>query len=73
MSFSFTEYYAKKAEKDIVKDSKIEEYKYLNGNSDEEYEKTGWIMDVGGHLGKLAYEDLFNKMYEHIIKNNLVY
>jgi len=73
MSFSFTEYYAKKAEKDIVKDSKIEEYKSLNGNSDEEYEKTGWIMDVGGHLGKLAYEDLFNKMYEHIIKNNLVY
>ena len=60
-------------EKDIVKDSKIEEYKSLNGNSDEEYEKTGWIMDVGGHLGKLAYEDLFNKMYEHIIKNNLVY
>jgi len=57
----------------IFLNKKIEEYKSLNGNSDEEYEKTGWIMDVGGHLGKLAYEDLFNKMYEHIIKNNLVY
>lgn len=72
MSFSFTEYYGKKAEKIVVKDSKIHEYKSLTENNDGEYEKTGWVMDIGGHLGELAYEDLFNKMYDYIIKNNFV-
>jgi hypothetical protein len=73
MSFCFTEYYAKKAEKTIVKDLKIHEFKSLSGNSDIEYAKTGWLADCGGHPGKLAYQDLFHLIYEHIIKNNLVY
>lgn len=72
MTFSFTEYYAKKAEKMVVKDSDIHKYNILKGNSDEEYAKTGWIMDIGGHLGKLAYNDLFNLISNHIQKNNLV-
>ncbi len=60
--------------KPIVKDSKIEKFKSLKGNSDEEYEifGNGWILDVGGHLGNLAFEDLNNVIYNHIIKNNLV-
>jgi hypothetical protein len=72
MSFCFTEYYAKKAEKTIVKDLKIHEFKSLSGNSDKEYEKTGWIMDVGGHLGELAYNDLLNLICNYIIKSNLI-
>ncbi len=74
MQFSFTEHYAKKSTKPIVKDSKIEKFKSLKGNSDEEYEifGNGWILDVGGHLGNLAFEDLNNVIYNHIIKNNLV-
>jgi hypothetical protein len=73
MKFCFTEHYAKKAKRIIVKDSDIQRYKSLKGNSDIEYEKTGWIMDIGGHLGKLAYDDLFHLMYNHISKNNLLY
>lgn len=72
MSFCFTEYYAKKAEKIVVKDSDITKYKSINGNGDEEYEKTGWIMDIGGHLGPLAYDDLLNLIYDYIIKSNLI-
>ena len=72
MTFCFTEYYAKKAEKIVVKDGDIPKYNTLIGNSDKEYAKTGWIMDIGGHLGKLAYNDLFNLILNHIQKNNLV-
>ena len=63
MKFCFTKHYADKANKNIVKDIDIAKYNILEGNSDREYEKTGWIMDIGGHLGKLAYDDLFNLMY----------
>lgn len=73
MKFSFTKYYADKAKKSIVKDIDIANYKRLKGNSDDEYAKSGWIMDVGGHLGDIAYNDLFNLMYNHIVKNNLLY
>lgn len=72
MKFSFTEYYANKAKKIVVKDKDIQRNKILKGNSDAEYVKTGWIADIGGHLGKLAYDDLFTIMYNHIIKHNLV-
>jgi hypothetical protein len=72
MNFCFTQYYAKKAEKIVVKDIDISKYNVLKGNSDREYEKNGWIMDIGGHLGELAYNDLFELMYNHITKNNLV-
>jgi hypothetical protein len=72
MKFCFTKYYATKAKKNIVKDVHIETFKKLKGNSDIEYEKSGWIMDVGGHLGKLAYDDLFDLIYNHINKNNLL-
>lgn len=72
MKFSFTEYYAEKAFKIVVKDIDIKKYKSLNGNSDEEYEKTGWVSDIGGHLGPLGYEHLLNLIYNHIEKNNLV-
>ena len=72
MSFSFTEYYAKKAEKIVVKDSEIRKYKLLKENSDEEYRKTGWVDDIGGHLGRLGYKDLFKIMHDYIIENNLV-
>jgi hypothetical protein len=71
MSFCFTEYYAKKAEKTVVKDIDIEKYKSFKGNSDFEYEKTGWLSDCGGHLGELGYQHLFDLMYTHIIKNIL--
>jgi hypothetical protein len=73
MKFCFIKHYADKANKKIVKDIDIEKYKRLKGNSDIDYEKTEWLMDAGGHLGKLAYDDLFDLMYNHIIKNNLVY
>lgn len=73
MSFCFTEYYAKKAEKIVVKDVHIENYKQLEGNSDNDYEKTGWLSDIGGHLGNLGYEHLFDLIHNHILKNNLVY
>ena len=71
MSFCFTEYYAKKAEKTVVKDIDIEKYKSFKGNSDFEYEKTGWLSDCGGHLGELGYQHLFDLMYTHIVKNIL--
>lgn len=68
MQFSFTEYYAKKALKPIVKDIDIHAFKSLDGNSDMEYEISGngWIRDVGGHLGYTAFYDLFNLMHNHI-------
>lgn len=75
MQFSFTEYYAKKVSKPIVKDIDINSFKSLEGNSDDEYELAGngWIRDVGGHLGYLAFYDLFQLMYNHIkIHFNLV-
>lgn len=72
MKFSFTKYYSEKSTKSIVKDAEIEDYKKLKGNSDSDYMKTGWIIDVGGHLGRFAFNDLFHKIHNHIIKNNLV-
>ena len=73
MKFCFTEHYANKANRNVVKDTDIAEYKLLKGNSDNEYRKSGWILDVGGHLSAIAYNDLFDLMYNHIIKNNLLY
>ena len=71
MKFSFIEYYVKKINKKFLKDSDIHEYNKLNG-SIEEYERGGWIIDMGGHLGRMGYDDLFDKIYNHIINNNLV-
>jgi hypothetical protein len=71
MKFCFTNHYAKKANRMVVKDSDIQKYKAFEGNSDFEYKKTGWILDIGGHLGQLAYDDLFNLIYNHINKNKL--
>lgn len=71
MQFSFTEYYAKKALKPIVKDINIRAFKSLDGNSDREYETTQWIKDVGGHLGILAFKDLSKIICNYINKNNL--
>lgn len=66
MKFSFIEHYGKKAGKIVVKDLDIHKYKFLEDNNNK------WVVDIGGHLGESAYDDLFKLIYNHIIENNLL-
>ena len=76
MKFSFVKHYLTISGNEFIKDKQIAEIKKISPdsllpiiNDDTNYL---WVTDIAGHLGQRAIVDFSNKIYNHIIENNLL-
>lgn len=70
MSFSFVEYFINLGGNEFIKDREIaliNKEKNID-NIKEILHKNPYLIDIGGHLSDLAFNIIYEKIYEHIVK-----
>ena len=73
ISFSFVEYFIELGGNEFIKDREIaliNKEKNID-NIKQILHKNPYLIDIGGHLSDISFDIIYQKIYEHIVKNKL--
>jgi hypothetical protein len=73
MSFSFVQYFIELGGNQFIKDREIALINKENDvdNIKEILHKNRYLVDIGGHLSNIAFDIIYQKIYEHIVNNKI--